>query len=95
MEGIPPDPALKASLRNWQSHDSSTTVTLTCQMSRVSFQEDSRRADQASRVIKDQSQLARSQAVGIVTGGVTRGQVAETLSMSRPPICRSLSRDKD
>ena len=52
------------------------------------------RAYQVTRMAKHQSISTRSWAVGMVTGGMTHGQVAEALGVSRRTICRWLSRDR-
>lgn len=52
------------------------------------------RADQVSGMAKQQSLSTRSRAVGMVSGGMTHGQVAEALGVSRRTICRWLSRDR-
>ena len=46
-------------------------------------------------MVKEQSLSTRSRAVGMVAGGMTHGQVAEALRVSRHTICRWLSRDRD
>ena len=51
-------------------------------------------ADQVSRMAKHQRESTHSRAVGMIAGGMTHGQVAEALGVSRRTICRWLSRDK-
>ena len=51
-------------------------------------------ADQVSRMAKHQRESTRSRAVGMIAGGMTHGQVAEALGVSRRTICRWLSRDR-
>ena len=45
-------------------------------------------------MVKEQSLLIRSRAVGMIAGSMTNGQVAEALGVSRRTIFRWLSLDR-